>query len=209
MKFIIIHGSFGGPEKHWFPKLKEQLESLQQEVIAPQFPVDDWETVTKNGPSIRTKNQNLDNWLKTFASFVLPTINKNERICFVGHSLGPLFTLHAVERFEIQLDCAIFVSPFLGKLGCDWQIDHANETFWKTDFDFEKLIASIPVSYTIYSDNDPYVAEAHSVTFGEKMNSSLIPVCDLGHMNSEVPLLSFPLIYDLCKTRLDRTVWIS
>ncbi len=133
---------------------------------------------------------------------------ERERLCFIGHSLGPLFILHIVERFNLQLDSAIFTCPFLDKLNKAWQIDHANKSFWKTDFDFARLTQLIPFSYAIYSNSDPYVEEKHSLQFAQKMKCSLIPVRDIGHMNSEVPLRHFPLVYELCKTRLDKSVWM-
>lgn len=207
MKFVLFHGAFGSPEGNWFPQLKEKLEAMGQVVIVPQFPVDSWDGVTKAGKGILPKYQSLQNWLKTFETAVLPKIKQRERLCFIGHSLGPLFILHIVERFNLQLDSAIFTCPFLDKLQNAWQIDHVNLSFWKTDFDFAKLRQLIPISYVIYSNNDPYVEEKYSLQFAERMKSSLIPARGIGHMNSEVPLLSFPLVYELCKTRLDKAVW--
>ena len=58
MKFVIFHGAFGSPEGNWFPQLKEKLELFGQEVIAPQFPIDDWERFTKAGPSTKPQKQN-------------------------------------------------------------------------------------------------------------------------------------------------------
>lgn len=49
MKFVIFHGSFGNPEENWFPQLKKDLENLNQEVLVPAFPVDNWNTLTKAG----------------------------------------------------------------------------------------------------------------------------------------------------------------
>lgn len=207
MKFVLFHGAFGSPEGNWFPELKEKLESIGQEVIAPQFPVDDWDDITKSGKSTPPKRQSRAQWLITFEREMLPRIGRGDKVCFVGHSLGPLFILHVVDTFDIELDCAIFVSPFLEQLHGAWQIDHVNQTFYKTDFDFEKLKQGIPVSYVLYSDNDPYVDKHHSVRFANAIGSSLIYVKKAGHMNSEVNLNEFPLVFDLCLTRLDLTLY--
>lgn len=112
-----------------------------------------------------------------------------------------------MEKFNIQLDSAIFVSPFLDKLNKSWQIDHANETFYKTDFDFERLKKLIPTSYVLYSDNDPYVEKNHAVLFAKVLDSSMIFVRKAGHMNSEVNLNEFPLVFELCNTRLDFSLY--
>ena len=167
MKFVIFHGAFGSAEGNWYPELKEKLESLGQEVIIPQYPVDDWDKVTQLGLGIDLRNQNLSNWLKLFKKEVLPKIKKDEKLCFIGHSLGPVFILHIVSKFNIKLDSAIFVSPFMDRLNLKeiWQFDHANKTFYKTDFDFDKLKELIPVSYVLYSDSDPYVKKSHTLLF--------------------------------------------
>ncbi|MDP3093784.1 MAG: alpha/beta hydrolase [bacterium] len=206
MKFVIFHGAFGSPEGNWFLELKEKLEALGQKVIVPRFPVEDWDEVSKNGPKSFPKRQTLDNWLKVFAKEVLPKIKKGEEVCFVGHSLGPLFILHVVDKYDLKIDSAIFVSPFMRKLNI-WQFDLINKTFYKTDFDFRKLKKLIPVSYVLYSDNDPYVEKYHSIGFAKRLNSSLLFVKRAGHMNLEVNLNEFPLVFELCKTRLDLSLY--
>lgn len=200
MTFVVFHGAYGSPDSNWFPELKEKLEALGQKVVIPQFPVDDWPETTETNFIKTAKKQNLSSWLKEFGK-----VQKqfgNEKLCFIGHSLGPLFILHAVEKYKITLDSAIFVSPFLTKLN-DWKFDIVNESFYKEDFDFEKLKKLIPVSYTLYSNNDPYVDSSHSIMFAKNLNSSLVVVKDAGHMNAEVNLNEFPLVLELCKTRID------
>jgi len=192
MLFFIVHGSYSSPESNWFPDLKEKLEALNQTVIAPAFP--------------SPQNQSLEHWMKVFEKY-LPTIRSVDKVCMIGHSLGPLFILHAIEKHDLKIDSAIFVSPFLEKLDRSEQIDIANATFYKKDFDFEWLKKLIPLSYTLYSDNDPYVEKKHSLAFAEKMGSSVIQVQKAGHMNAEINLNEFPLVYELCKSRIDLTLY--
>lgn len=206
MKFVLFHGAFGSPESHWIPELKDKLESLGQEVIVPAFPVDTWDRITKAGRKVPSERQNLANWLAAFEN-VYRTFRKGEKLCFVGHSLGPLFILHVVEKYNLQLDSAIFVSPFLGTLKKSWQIDLVNKSFYKTDFNYKKLKKLIPVSYVLYSDNDPYVGLGFSNKFGKALGSSMIMVKRAGHMNSEVNLNEFPLVLDLCITRVDLALY--
>lgn len=207
MKFVLFHGAFGSPEGNWFPQLKEKLEAMGQEVIVPQFPVDSWDEVTKFGPGVSLKNQNLDNWFKAFEP-IYKSFKKGEKLCFVGHSLGCVFILHVVTKFNIKLDSAIFVAPFMDKLGENyWQFDHANGSFYKISWDFNKLKKLIPTSYILHSDNDPYVDRNHSIIFSKALDGSLIFVKRAGHMNSEVNLNEFPLVFELCNTRLDLTLY--
>lgn len=207
MKFVLFHGSYGNPEENWLPELKEKLLALGQDVLVPTFPVDTWDDVTLRGNTKPTVNQNLESWLKIFEKEVLSQCKRNGRLCFVAHSLGCVFVLHVLEKYRLTLDSAIFVSPFLENLNTKWQIDHANSTFYKSKFDFGRLKKSVPVSYVLYSDNDPYVDRKISSNFARKLGSSAIIVHRSGHMNSEVNLNEFPLVYELCKTRLDLTLY--
>lgn len=202
MKFVLFHGAFGSPGSNWLPELKDKLESLGQVAIAPAFPVDTWDNITKLGNGVPSEKQNLANWLVEFEK-LRKTFKKGERLCFIGHSLGPLFILHVVEKYGIKLDSAIFVCPFLEKLHKSWQIDHVNASFYKNDFDFVKLNKLIPISYVLYSNDDPYVDQKYSERFGKSLGSSMILLKRAGHMNSEVNLNDFPLIMDLCITRLE------
>ncbi len=203
MKFVIFHGSFGSPEGNWFPELKERLEAFDQEVIVPKLPVEDWNTIKKDQI---TENQNLANWFKEFEN-VYKNLKKDDKVCFIGHSLGCVFILHLVSKYNIKLDSAIFVSPFMESLNGMWQIEIVNKTFYKKDFDFEKLKKLIPISYTLYSNNDPYVDSKYSLDFSKAINSSPILVSGAGHMNSEVNMNEFPLVYELCKTRIDLSLY--
>lgn len=202
MKFIIFHGSFGTPNSHWFPYLKNELQKLHQEVFVPTFPVDDWEQMTNDGPTIPPKKQNLQSWMNAFSSW-FDKLSKSEPYCFIGHSLGCLFILHVVENYNLTLDSAIFVCPFLHKLNRSWQIDAVNESFYKTDFDFHFLQQHIPLSYALFSDNDPYVDRSYVVEFAEHLHSAPIVIKGGAHLNQEVNLIKFPLVLELCKTRLN------
>lgn len=206
MKFVLFHGAFGSPEGNWLPELRDKLKLFGQDVIAPEFPVENWETVTNNGPTGEVKNQTLENWFKVFDK-VAEKFKPKEELCFVGHSLGPLFILHCVEKYNLKLDSAIFISPFLRKLNRQWQIDLVNKSFYKTEFNFAKLRRLIPVSYVLYSDNDPYVDKSQSIGFGNMLKSSMMFVKQAGHMNTEVNLNEFPLVLELCKTRMDLSLY--
>lgn len=201
MKFVIFHGSFGSPEGNWFQDCKEKLESLGQTVIVPRFPVEDWDELTKNGKDVLPKRQSLENWMNVFEP-IAKTFNKGEKICFVGHSLGPVFILHVVDRFDIQLDSAIFVSPFLSSIPGFWQFDQVNSSFYKIDFDFEKLRKRIPLSYVLYSKNDPYVPTSRFLEFANNMKSTCIEIPEGGHLNSEFGFTSFPRVIELCTSRI-------
>lgn len=210
VKFIILHGSFAKASESWRPELKYKLELLKQEVILPQFPVEDWDKITNLGEEKAVvKNQDLKNWLKYFEKEIYPQI-KNEEVVFVAHSLGPVFLLHLIEKFDLKINAAIFVSPFLSLENSSeqfWQINLVNESFLGRNFDFEKIKKSIKDSFVLYSENDPYVPAEVSIEFADKLGASKISVFGAKHMNDEVHLDDFPLILELCKSRLDLSLY--
>lgn len=204
MLFVIFHGSFGTPKKNWEPYIKNELEKLGQQVLTPGFPVDTWNRVTQLGENHASDLQNLHNWTKTFEDDVLPKLKTDQPIYFIAHSLAPVFLLHMVQKYKIQLAGAIFVAPFLEKLNRSWQIDNVNESFYKTDFDYEKLRQFIPASYVLYSDNDPHVPQEKAKDFAIKLGSEEIEVKNAGHFNEDAGYTEFPLLLNLCKKLLSK-----
>jgi len=205
MQFVIFHGSLGSKNGNWFLDLINKLTEMDQEVFCPQYPVDNFDKLNKN--QLNTE-QNLKSWMMTFENEVLPHLKPEKKICFIGHSLGNLFILHVLSKHQIPLDCAIFVSPCLDELGLvPWQYDLVNQTFYKTDFDYDELIKLVPTSYVLYSDNDPYIEPRRALHFAKVLDSSPIFVKKAGHLNSEVNLNEFPLVFDLCVTRLDLNLY--
>ena len=89
------------------------------------------------------------------------------------------------------------------------QFYEVNKTFYKKDFNWKKIKKLIPVSYVLFSDTDPYVDKEYSIEFANKLESSLIEVKDAKHMNTESGFVEFPLILELCKTRLTYNKYIN
>ena len=204
MTFVFIHGSFGSPKTAWFPWLKKNLEQMGHEVIAPQFPVDQWSRVAQLNVDEYKPTQNLSSWFKTFDA-LLPDI-KQKQICIVGHSMGTLFTLHVVDRYSMKINNAYFIAPFLYPATKEELkdktvalINRANLMFYKNDFDFNRIRAYINRSIAIYSNDDPYIAEWEALEFAEKVGSTTIKLIGLGHMGSESGMKDFPQLLDAIK----------
>jgi predicted alpha/beta hydrolase family esterase len=102
-----------------------------------------------------------------------------------------------VNKFNIILKKAIFISPFLEGLknAKNWQFDVVNRTFHKTNFDWEKLKKLIRKSYVIYGEKDPYVPTRLPLDFAAKMSSTVVPIKNGGHLGGE--LKEFPLLIDI------------
>ncbi|MFZ1721484.1 MAG: alpha/beta hydrolase, partial [Microgenomates group bacterium] len=201
MQFIIHHGTFGSRDGNWFPWLDAELTKLGQNVVRPQLPVDDFaevETSLKNSGTYQNPKQTKTSWLSTFKETVLPQLI-GEPLVVVAHSSAPAFTLSSVTEFDLKLDSAIFVSPFIEDLG-NKTFDIINNDFYKDEFDFAKIKNNIPHSYTLYSDTDPYVPMSAGQSFARHLESHEILVKSAGHMGSA--FTEFPVVLELCKTRI-------
>ncbi len=205
MTYVFVYGTFGSPTEAWFPWLKIELERLGHEVIIPQVPTDDWSEVSKLKIEEYQSRQNLTAWTDTFEK-LLPNIQNNKELCFVGHSLGPMFILLMAEKYGLHAQNAYFVAPFFHpateeelKDTSAALIHKANITFYYHDFDFVRLRSLISQSTVIYSDDDPNVHEWEALEFAEKLGSKTIKLTGLGHMSTDSHLLKFPQLLDAIK----------
>lgn len=183
---LILHGSYGSPEENWTPWLKKELQSLGYSVLAPQLPVDNWDVATATGEDFFSpKKQTLENWLSTFDK-LLPLLD-TENLTIVAHSLAPLFVLHILQAHpRLKLKNALFIAPFLGRLGDIWQIEYVNKSFYAPEsFDYTDFSSRIQQSHVFYSDNDPYVPLAETLKFAQKLNSKTHLVKKGGHFNTD------------------------
>jgi hypothetical protein len=182
----MIHGSFSNPNGNWFPWLKGQLEGLNVKVYAPQFPINE--------------GQSLQNWLSTFGKY-MKLLDRDT--IMVGHSIGPAFILNILERNEVSIKAAFFVAPFIGSLGIG-KFDTVNKTFMHGDFDWKKITGRCNKFYIYSSDNDPYVPLDKGTFLSRKLNANYKLIKNGGHMNSEAGYKEFPLLLDDIKKELGK-----
>jgi predicted alpha/beta hydrolase family esterase len=197
MQFVVFHGSFGNPQENWIPFLKENLVRDENNILIPQMPVDVWKNIIEKGRGYTSPTQNVQNWLQTFEKEILPNLQK-ENVVFVGHSIASLFILHVVNHFNLSLQKAIFVSPFLSVLP-RWEFTTVNGTFYKTDFDFVKTQNLIEKRIAVFSDNDPYVPQEKFEEFVNLTKSEPILIKNGGHLNSDAGFITFPKLLELCQ----------
>lgn len=202
MKFVLLHGIFGGAVNNWFPFIRRGLEDIGETVVIPNFPYTSHEELLKNGPGSKIQ-QSLASWI-VCCEDTLHDLRNTEKLCFVGHSIGCVFMLHLISRWSLTLDSAFFVAPFLQKLGGRWEFDYVNKTFYKSDFNFIQLKRRIHTSYVLYSDNDPAVPTNLTLEFAHKLDSQEILVRGAKHFSTESGFTEFPLLLELCKSRIVR-----
>src|SRR3989344_7400211 len=117
---MIVHGVEGHPEpeENWFPWLKKELETLGCNVLVPQFPT--------------PEGQTLANWMEVFESYRKKLGTDG---ILVGHSLGVPFILNILEKHPAH--AAFLVAGFVGKVGN--RFDDGMKTFAQRAFDWNAI----------------------------------------------------------------------
>ncbi len=173
MKVFMIHGAYGDPNENWFPWLRDKLRAEGHEVIVPEFPT--------------PENQTLEAWLNVFEQYQV-----NEDTVFVGHSLGVAFILSLVEKYKVK--ACFFVAGFLGEIGIQ-AFDEINESFVNKQFDWEKIRNNCSKFYVYHSDNDPYVPLSKGHELAAKLSAEFRSVEGAGHFNEKAGYVKFEELY--------------
>lgn len=176
---FIIHGVGGNPQENWFPWLKHELETLGYNVIVPQFPT--------------PEDQTLDNWLKVLGQY---RAHITPDTIMIGHSLGATFILQALQHYHIQ--SAYLVAGFASWLNNAF--DENNKSFLQANFDWA-LIREHCKNFTILqSDNDPYVPFSKAEELAKQLHTTITVLHDAGHISASYGYTQFPELLKLIKT---------
>lgn len=164
---FIIHGVEGYPEENWFPWLKGELETRGCNVIVPQFPT--------------PEGQTLENWLEVLK----PYEDLLDGAIVIGHSLGVPFLLSVLEQHKVET--AYFVSGFY-TMPEGWQFYDGAKTFvhreLRKEFDFEAVRQNCGKFVVFHSDNDPYVSLDRAKLLARELGVEVRLVEGAGHFNS-------------------------
>lgn len=171
---IIFHGTGGHPEENWFPWLKKELAQHQIEVVIPQFP-------TPEGQSLAAWNEIF----KKYEDLI------SEKTIFIGHSLGGLFLLRVLEQLNKKVSAAFFVASTVGVKPIKFY--DADEKFSPGfEFDWESIKKSAGHFSVYHSDNDPYVSLGNGELLAQKLGTKLNCIRNRGHFNASAGCTEFP-----------------
>lgn len=175
---FIFHGTGGHPGENWFPWLKGELGKKEIEVIVPQFPTPD--------------GQSLEAWL----DILEPQIKKiDENTVLIGHSLGGLFLLRLLERLEKPVKAAFFIGTPIGVRPIkNWDSDERFSGSF--DFDWEKIKSNAKQFTVFHSDDDPYVGLGNGQQLAQRLDTKLTFVPNAGHFNASAGYSKFEKLLD-------------
>ncbi len=174
-KVVIIHGTKGSPQCHWFPWLKGELEQRGYSVSVPSMPT--------------PEGQSLLNWWRVFNENV-GTLHSSSIL--VGHSLGAVFALRLLEASTIPVAKVVLVSGFVRSLGLP-EYDALNSSFVADAFDWARIRAGARQIICFAGENDPYVPIEQSRELAKSLEISLRLIKGGGHLNHESGFNEFPM----------------
>jgi hypothetical protein len=181
---ILIHGAYGNPDENWFPYIKTELEKIGHKVLIPKFPT--------------PENQSLESWLEVFKDYE-QYLNENSII--IGHSIGPAFTLHILEKLSAKIKAAFFVAGFVGMIN-NPKFDEINKTITENNFDFEKIKSNCKRFHIINSFNDPHIPIQKGIYLSRKLETELIRIEGAGHFNEKDGFKEFKYLLEEIKKEL-------
>ena len=171
--YFIIHGSFVDSSADWYPWIKNELIKLNQNVIAPNFPV---------GLEI----QNYNAWKNELDKY---KDRINENTVFIAHSIGPIFIVKYVIENNLKIDSLYSVSGFSGLINIK-DFDKVNESFlMNTIAGFDKKCNK---RISFYSNNDPFVPYELLDDFSKQINSEVHIINGAGHFIEIDGYIEFP-----------------
>ncbi len=181
-KTVIIHGSYGFPERNWFPWLKNEIENLGHKAIVPRFPT--------------PEGQNFENWKRILLQEAGPL---DASTILIGHSVGAGFILSLLDDAESMplgpVRAAFLIAGFTGTLGLP-DYDEINATFVGRSFDWPRIKEHCDEFFVINGDDDPYVPLEKGRQIADLLSVTHELITGGGHLNQDAGFTTFPQLMD-------------
>ncbi len=184
LNILIVHGAYGGPEKHWIPWIKEKLENHGYNVVVPRFP--------------DPQSHDLNSWLMVFNDY-RKYLDKDSLI--IGHEIGSIFIFHILEELKDKVRAVFLVSSFIGKPTHE-KFKVINPEFINKEFQWEKIKKSCQRFYLYHGNNDPYIPVEDAITLAENLDANLNLIRNGGHLDQNSGYLMFELLLEEIKNEL-------
>lgn len=180
-RVIIMHGYMASPASHWFQWLRDELAP---EGIKVEIPVLPNSTAPEPGP-----------WT-TAAAMAIGT--PDDHTAVVGHSLGCITTLHALDRLARPwtLGALIAVSGFVGPAPALPELD----PFTTTVPDIARIAENIRLRVVVRSDNDTFVTPSLTTELGSLLRAEEIILPGAGHFRTAEGNTTLPEVAALLRS---------
>ena len=177
-KAVLLHGTDGSPNDHWFPWLKKELEKNGYDVFAPTLPEN------------HTPNRDV------YEEFLRKSGWDFSDNLLIGHSSGTTTILNLLMSYWFpKVKASVLVGTFLNE-------DLLNEQEWYTpgqfdglfvqEFDIEKLKSKCPEFIFVHGDNDHACDYDDAREFCQKLDGDFITIKNGAHLSGRSGITEIP-----------------
>jgi len=166
---LILHAWLNVPNAHWYPWLKNELETRGHTVYLPEIP-----TMNTQTPDLKTQME-----------FIEKTIPLNQDMIVFGHSLGALLAMRLAEKHQ-------FSKMFLV---AGWDFDDLypqHKYFWPNKINHKAIKKNVKEIYCITSDNDPYMTAFEVEEMSKRLGGKYILIKTAGHFTEKYKITKIP-----------------
>lgn len=176
-RVFIVHGYTASPHSHWFPWLKEKLETrdIQVEVLTMPDP---------HRPEPAAWDAAMDSLVR----------DHDERTFLLGHSLGCIAILRQLSRLPAsrRVGGILLVSGFDQPLHTLPELD----PFMQPGYDPAHIMALAPQRVVVASRDDAIVPYRYCQHLSEQLAAPLYSLEQGGHFLDRDGFLTLPLVHD-------------
>jgi uncharacterized protein len=176
-RVFIVHGYTASPQSHWFPWLKQQLETrdIHVEVLAMPDP---------HQPTPAAWDAAMDNLVR----------DHDERTFLLGHSLGCIAILRQLSRLPVsrRVGGILLVSGFDQPLHTLPELD----PFMQPGYDPAHIMTLAPQRVVVASRDDAIVPYRYCQHLSEQLAAPLYSLEHGGHFLDRDGFLTLPLVHD-------------
>jgi len=166
---LILHAWLNGPDKHWYPWLKTELETRGYTVYLPEIP-----TMNTQSPDLQTQME-----------FIEKTIPLDNNFIVFGHSLGCLLALRLSEKYSFQKMFLVAGWDF-----DDLTVEH--QSYWPNKLNHTAIKKNVKKIYVTSSENDPYMTAFSMEEMNKRLGATYLFIKGAGHFTEKFAITKIP-----------------
>ncbi len=170
---IILHAWLNGPDAHWYPWLKTELENRGYTVYLPEIP-----TMNTDAPDLAVQME-----------FIEKNVPLDKDFLVFGHSLGCLLAMRLAEKHQFQ---KMF-------LVAGWDFDDLtteHQSYWPNKLNHEAIKKNVKEIYCITSENDPYMTAFSVEEMNKRLSGKLLLIKGAGHFTEKFGVKQIPQLLE-------------
>lgn len=179
---VLLHGTDGSTDDHWFPWLKQELETRGYEVFCPDLP-------GKHTPNREVYEKYLRDSGWDFTDNII-----------VGHSSGATTVLNLLSadwfpKIRASVTAGTFLNEKLTK-EVDWYEPGQFDNLFLPDYNPDTLKLKAGKFVFVHSRDDPYCDFEDAKKLCDELSGDFIEIKNGGHLSSDWGISELPGLLD-------------